>query len=306
MFNIQRFLEEKGGRLLGSDSIAMPCPKCGISQHHQSHFHVSLSKPVFNCLRCGYHGNWTKLVADLQRIPYEVAKSMVEGSVWIPSKKKEEEEIIPVSLPVRSRWTNEAWNYITSRIRRETIDNFGIYYCAIGRYAERVIVPITFKKEVVSFQARTAVGHPVRYLTPSKSPLGKVLFGYDEVFSKKVILVEGVFDVFNLWENGFNSMATFGHKISSYQIQALKEKGINEIILMYDSDSIEIMKNMFVDLERHFDSVSIAPLTEGDPADCKNFNEPFSNILSSMEEIRAWQMREFKRKRKLDNLSISC
>ena len=86
-------------------------------------------------------------------------------------------------------------------------------------------------------------------------PKSKFLFS--KQLGEETIIVEGVFDVMNMWENGFkNCAAVLGADLSDHQITTLLENGVKRLIIYADGDQggvsfIEkaITHNKFFDID---------------------------------------------------------
>lgn len=95
----------------------------------------------------------------------------------------------------------------------------------------------------------------------SRTDFTKILGGYDLLNenTKTVIIVEGMFDYINV-ENRLNLREddlirccfTFGNSISKTQIKLMKEKGVKNIILMYDPDKPDQVKSAALLLSKTF------------------------------------------------------
>jgi len=110
----------------------------------------------------------------------------------------------------------------------------------------------------------------------SKTDFAKMLFGLDEIVEGKttdVILVEGLFsktktDVnLSLYEiDEIKCCATFGAKLSIYQIELLKRKGVKNIWLWFESDVLEIVKDIAATASLYF-NIKVGYLNGKDPND---------------------------------------
>ena len=66
---------------------------------------------------------------------------------------------------------------------------------------------------------------------------GHVLYGLWRVTGKIVYLVEGFADCWKLWSFGHEAVASMGASVSKAQVQLLKARGIETVVVMYDNDS---------------------------------------------------------------------
>lgn len=114
----------------------------------------------------------------------------------------------------------------------------------------------------------------LRYVN-SNTDFSKLLMGYDEIkegITKTIICVEGVFDKFNIDkilnldnQDEVKCNATFKCHISEEQIIKWKQKGIETLILFYDSDVIKQIKETAASVNLHFKTL-IAFNEQGDDA----------------------------------------
>lgn len=124
--------------------------------------------------------------------------------------------------------------YLKERgLKKETIKEFGLGHCKRGILKGRIAIPIhNEKEELVAYVGRYPGKHPKeenKYIFPPNFKKNLVLFNLNRTKSKEkekeLILVEGFFDVFNLWQVGFkNVVALMGSSLT---------KGQEELILRY-------------------------------------------------------------------------
>jgi len=130
----------------------------------------------------------------------------------------------------------------------------------------------------------------LRYIN-SSSDFSKILFGYDEVIfgvTKTVILVEGITDKFNVDrllnlynKNILKCNSTNGNKISVEQIEKLRRKGVENVILLYDFDAIKQSKFCSMELDNFFNTKVGTIHGDKDPGDL-NLDE-LTKILNSLQ-----------------------
>ena len=115
--------------------------------------------------------------------------------------------------------------YLLERINYETALEFDLHICERENsiYNERIIFPL-YSKNNMGFIARDYTEiKPQKYLFPKNMPKQEFLFG--KINSEQVIVVEGVFDVMKLWENGYkNCICPSGVVFSQEQAILLKSQ----------------------------------------------------------------------------------
>jgi DNA primase len=124
----------------------------------------------------------------------------------------------------------------------------------------------------------------------SNAEFDKLLFGIDEIIegvTETVICVEGITSKANVDKllKLFNQdlikcIVTFGKKISKYQVFKLLNKGIKDVIILYDPDAINASKQHSIDLLDSFRDVKVGYLKDKDPGELnyEEIKEVFGNL----------------------------
>jgi DNA primase len=244
-----------GAKWVNKFNLSLDCPWC---HKGQSHFTVNPYKGLFNCYKCGAKGDLYKL-QDKIGIKLIQTKSLFETptisindlttTIETPSLsfdqlservniKHELSDKQIISLPSGSSWTERAKEYMVCqrKFSLKTCEEYDWYYCGVGRFAGRVILPIFDKGGPVFFQGRTIMGSRPKYLSIG-SPKSQVLWGLAIRFNNSVVLCEGIFDAARLRQYGFSGIALLGKTISDEQLSLLKKAGVYQATLMLDSDA---------------------------------------------------------------------
>lgn len=153
----------------------------------------------------------------------------------------DEAPIEPVPLPDEFlRVKNvDRYQYFKERgITQERADAYGLGVCKIGKYANRLVVPVVMDGKQLFWVARYMRRKPPRGLKKTLYPVGakpnRALFNYD--VAKKFDRVYLVEDVFSAMAIGSHAMATFGTQFSQYQMDLLLRSNAQEVIIMWDRD----------------------------------------------------------------------
>lgn len=144
-----------------------------------------------------------------------------------------------------------------------------------GVYCWRVIAPITYKGQLVSYQGRDITGRSdTKYRAcPSKEETvdhKKTLYGLDQTRGKsRCIVVEGITDV---WRFGEGAVCTFGIEYTKSQVKLLSSFDL--VFIAYDQgDSTSEEKAAKKQARKlaselsGLTSVELIDIGEGDPAD---------------------------------------
>lgn len=281
------------------------CPFCG----KEKHFYISKETQLFDCKRCGEYGSIYKLLKHLGK-SYLLGGSTVEEKEVIQSIRSMlanddnfslagSKELPDVIMPVGWKVFLNSTQYLKNRgITRKDCVRYKIGGTNLLRkMKDYVIIPVTDGGKIKGYVGRWG-GKKVpegrlRYNNSIGTEFSSLLFGYDEITENTltVILVEGIFDkiavdkFFELW-NGeeVKSCCTFGKKISDEQISKLIQKGVTNVILLYDFDAIKEIKKYGVELDNYF-KTSITYTYKKDIDEC-NYEEAlevFSNLRKPKE-----------------------
>ena len=144
----------------------------------------------------------------------------------------------------------------------------------------------------------------LRYRNSTDNDFIKLLYNYDNIIqdmTTTVIVVEGIFDVVSLTRtlNLYNNkhvtvVATFGKKISDTQIWKIQQKGVKNIVLMYDPDAVDSMKEISQKLNKFFDCV-IADIPDATKdADDMEFWDLFDLFKDHLETPRQYKLNKIQ------------
>lgn len=126
----------------------------------------------------------------------------------------------------------------------------------------------------------------------STSDFSKIVGGFNDITQETdtVIITEGIFDKVSvdkelrLYDDKYvRCVFTFGNKISTHQINLLKETNIKNIILMYDKDALSQIREYSVELSKYFSTTVAEIKSNKDPGDMgqKEILESLSNLRES-------------------------
>jgi DNA primase len=135
--------------------------------------------------------------------------------------------------------------YVISRgISKETAETFGVgYFPGRGSMNRRVVIPIhNVRGELVAYAGRAIDDTEPRYKLPANFKKAIELFNLCRAVessndaSRRVIVVEGFFDVMKVWQAGYHSVvALMGSSLSDRQ-QELLTANFDAVALMLDGD----------------------------------------------------------------------
>jgi len=244
-------------RRSGDELILDPCPGCGDSHH----FYFNVRIGVGHCFKCGFAANIFQLQRNLKTyVPPETIRSVTK-----------------VRLPAVVR-NSDLTNYLRSRfIPLERIEDYQIGLCTYGLFRDRVIIPVSDGGRFAGFVARSINGAKRKYLYPKGFKVKRFLFNYENVFPrKKIILVEGVFDVLR---HPHQTLALFGKTISKTQVEKVFQKNPSCIFVCLDPDAtkeaFEVCEQFFLHIPTYLVNLEEDPGDTGEPV----FQEAIQHAL---------------------------
>jgi len=228
---VDELLQEKriDFKVSGQDFVV----KCLNPDHEDSNpsMRIDSITGIFNCFACGFKGNLFKhfgAAANFLEIKRQKLKTSIEekrsASVGFDFPKGFQ--------PYKGNWRG---------IQPETYKHFDAFMHHDSQFNGRIVFPIRdITGKVVAFNGRhmtmTEIPKYLIYPPQAKLPLypsnAKPIKG-------KVILVEGIFDMVNLWDKGLqNAICCFGTKnIDIEKLSILKMQNISGVDIMFDGDN---------------------------------------------------------------------
>lgn len=276
-------LSENGKDLYGT------CPQC-----NQQEFGISLveNNHPFSCFRkakCGFSGNIYTLLKYLNVLKEYIGEKTFDPDENIPDLIDQVE--IKVLEPLPTMTPPVGWRRVDSdqylEQRGFTPQQFAKHQ--VGRSVlkrDYVTFLVEMNHRIVGYVSRSTKSkqwiddynqrtgaHYLRY-TNSTSDFSRMLYGYDELNNTTdVILVEGILSKTKTDTNldldsddWIKCVATFGAKVSEYQIQLLKDKGIKTVWLWFEADVLSKIKMIAARLAIYFE-VRVCVLDGFDPGD---------------------------------------
>lgn len=211
----------------GSDYVV----KCLNPEHDDNNPSMRIDKVsgVYNCFSCGYKGDIFKLFNEAKNelsILREELNNLVD-SIF--------QEAVGLSIPSTSQPFDKEYRGITA----ETMIKFKAFTDSLTpEFADRLWFPITqLSGKISCFLGRDLLGaSKAKYkIFPRKSLVP--LFPLSSV-SSKIVLVEGIFDMLRLQDNGIpNVLCALGtNTITDAKIKQLKLLGVSFVDVIFDGD----------------------------------------------------------------------
>lgn len=285
--------------------IVTTCPFC----NKENHFYINLNTQLWDCKKCGEDGNIFKLLNFLGKLYLVGDFKSIDRSYIKNLGELEEEKNKKIDLTTPERRLPYGFKrlYFNDYLKRRGFIK--------RNYEDHVIgftnVKIKLKDYIIFsvMEDNICKGYVSRYIKDTKDKriprykndkganFSKLFFGFNELnnLTNTVLLVEGLMDkitldnYFKLYnQSDIKCLCTFGKKISSFQTIKLLEKGIKNIVLLYDEDAIKEMKKISLTLENFF-NVAVGFTKNNDINDSseKEIEYMFENLKSPLEFNRS-------------------
>ena len=216
---------------------------CLNPEHDDSNpsMRIDKLKGVFGCYSCGFSGNIYSYFNETNNNQLSIKtitlKEKIEELMW--SK--------PLNYPLDTKWFEEDFRGISA----ETYRHFNAFTTSyIDDLDGRLVIPITdITRKITSFNGRYMYSE----LTPKYKfyPSGTKLSPFPpiaEYIDSSIILVEGIFDMLNLYDKGLkNAVCVFGTAFGNVKKKAkqkenidklltYKYQGVNKVYILFDGD----------------------------------------------------------------------
>jgi DNA primase len=228
---VDELLQEKriDFKVSGQDFVV----KCINPDHEDSNpsMRIDSITGIFNCFSCGFKGNLIKHFGAAANF-LEIKRQKLKTSIEEKRSASVGFEFPKGFQPYKGNWRG---------IQPETYKHFDAFMHHDSQFNGRIVFPIRdITGKVVAFNGRhmtmTEIPKYLIYPPQAKLPLypsnAKPIKG-------RVVLVEGIFDMVNLWDKGLqNAICCFGTKnIDIEKLSILKMQNIAGVDIMFDGDN---------------------------------------------------------------------
>jgi len=304
-FDLESYIQKFGAVPVQNNEWSMTCPVCGRADKLM----VNTVKKNWHCWICQEYvhdysgkkravkgaGGVLAFIELMEGCTRERAAEIIRSGstshgvgaqdLFSADFKVQEDLVIadPPAIPPPFGWRPiySLLPYCEQRgITMEDVQAFGLVFCDVGRYRNRLVFPVWEGGKLVYYQARAMWSENpgskyVKSLNPEKHPGGAgpsdVIMNLETArLHPRVALTEGPVDCIH---TGPSAVCTFGKRISLTQILKLKRSGVRSIDLMWDGPDEKNPHGAWMDMIKAagllsglFD-VRLVFLPWGDPGD---------------------------------------
>jgi hypothetical protein len=216
--------------------VNVECPFCVI-EHPGYHLGATLNGEIFYCWKCGIHWPDESISKLLSITRYEANRLIKEYSGTSISQVVEKVKIQPTIqqlpsdilplLPAHKSYLQNERNFDAEKIEKlwNLVSTGPVSILGKTNYGHRILAPIFWEKQRVTFQARDVTGkHPKKYLAcPENYEIIKhkhIIYKHPNFHESTAICTEGITDV---WRFGTSTVATFGIEYTNQQVRVLSQ-----------------------------------------------------------------------------------
>jgi len=268
------------GKNCSEDYINVQCPFCN---DHSNHNGINRESLIFHCWKCGLDGSFAYLLSRLsfqsiqecfkliREAGFEYDKDIITqlNEIFYPSETETNstnQQLI--QLPQYFELITAATEYpplnswmIRRKVDKQTLIANRCGVCTVGKYMCRMIIPLYFDGQLVSYIAADLTGKAEKKYVNANNDIKEYLYGWDNVDwnMSTLVLVEGVLDQ---WRVGYNAVASLGTAMSDKQHSLIIKSKVENLVICFDSDAILIAQE---EAERFADFINNVVVVELPP-----------------------------------------
>jgi DNA primase len=296
-------------------NIICSCPFCGGNE-----FGISLDEGHrYGCYRkakCGQVGNIVTLLKYLGKYDWIISEkaTKLSGRIEIETLPLENLDLNTPIMNLPLGWKKlQHHSYLESRgFQKEDYDRYLVGSTLLdhrlkndyvifsvledGENKGHVARHIWSKQRIEAYNKvyfeKTGIKDKIKRFRNSLSDFAKLVYGIDEIIigeTKTIIAVEGIFDkigvdrLLKLGEQSYMKCnATFKCNVSDEQIAKWQNRGIENLILLYDPDVIKVIKHNIERLQKYFNVWVGYSVSGRDPGDMTE--EDIEYVMDHLED----------------------
>jgi DNA primase len=316
--------------------VAQTCPYCGSSEKfgiNFESFYKGKKISSFNCFsgKCGAKGSLYKLLKYLGRLDLISFEQYYNINTKLELKLNYEQLDIDYSMPevlfplqykrisfhpyLEERgFTSEQFKVFNIGISNLEAKDYVVFILEENSKCYGWIARYPQSKEWINNyneKHKSEGKYILRWKNSKGIDFEKFVFGIDEITEKTdtVIIVESITSkanvdrILDLYRNEtLKCVATFGKKISLFQIKRIKDKGVKNVILIYDFDAVRASKQYSLDLNYYF--YTMVGFIKNEGKDPGNLTEDeLFEILDNLESSLSFNCSKLQKKKLLYGIS---
>jgi DNA primase len=217
--------------------------KCvsGLHEDANPSMRFDLDKNVFHCFSCGFGGSYKKLLKAI----HEDESIEIETKQTYKIKKLKDKlhnKYFKLDIEIPGDAIN--FNFDFKGVDSSTIKEFEAFTTSQHGLADYICFPVYQSGKIRFIEGRYKLlnvkTNSPRYMRkPVNAKVSDLLFPLDKIKNKShLILVEGLFDMLNLWQHGYkNTVCIFGtNNFKQEKAKVIDDAGCKHAIIFMDND----------------------------------------------------------------------
>jgi len=239
---LSRFINHRGIEYRKTNNPSEILISCTSGEHIDKSPSLSynLEKNVFHCWSCGFSGGITKFMVSIgetvrldvdSKQPYKIKK--------LKDKIRKVIEQDEIKLPEERHLYAGEFKGIAGKVMKE-FQAFTTQQLGLKDYLCIPVYQFGKLKFIEGRYAGMIAGKPKYYRRPQGASVSEIIFPLDKVKNTNyVILVEGIFDMLNMWQLGYhNTLCIFGaSNFSRKKLEILDRIGVTRVDILMDPDA---------------------------------------------------------------------
>lgn len=241
MTDIFDVLSEKGIEYKTTNNPSEIVMKCTSGLHEDIHPSLSfnLDKNIFKCWSCDFEGGVIKFLESIGVTQKLHIESKQEYKILKLKRKLQRiKNVDNIKLP--KTINNIAWEF--NGVNKDTLIEFKAFTTTDMKLENYICIPVYQFERLKFIDARKRIDKELgpKYLRkPANVSVSDVLFPVDKIDKvNHIILVEGIYDMLNLWQFGIrNTLCIFGtQNFNQNKVDILDKIGIHKVTILMDGD----------------------------------------------------------------------
>lgn len=241
MADIKEILNQQGINYKETNNPSQILIKCTSGTHNDINPSLSfdIDRNIFQCWSCGFKGGALQFLQSIgitEKLYFETKQPHKINKLKI--KLSEISNKGEIQLPVST------YN-ITADIKgisKSVLEEFGAFLTTEMNLENYVCFPVKQFGKIKFIEGRYAgveENKPKYIRKPAYAPALTTLFPLDKIKGNSVILVEGIFDMLNLYQYGYtNTLCIFGtNNFGKKKVELLNNIGITNVKVFMDGDT---------------------------------------------------------------------
>jgi DNA primase len=243
--NITDVLNQQGISYEKTNNPAEIQISCTSGLHIDTHpsMMYNIEHDIFNCWSCGFRGSKRRFLKSIginvdipfdSKQPFKLAKLKAKINELIFENN--------LAIPEDARKVKGTFKNVSS----QTLQYFDAFTTENYGLLDYICIPVYQFGKLRFFEGKNKFkdSNKSKYSRkPSASVTSDILFPIDKIKDKsKLILVEGMFDMLNMWDKGYdNTVCIFGvNNFSTPKLQTLDKIGTVFVEILFDGDNAGI------------------------------------------------------------------